>query len=218
MLNFFMNLIQHLKPIEALYLLDHAGIETMTIENSLAANLGYLAHNSFIKFEEKLDSNMHLSIDTNGEQVLNNTIDKKAMKFIRQYELDSIKTIMNKNEDYLLYILNDFDFKKHLANEGFFKLKNTPLFSENSFLRFIKLKEYSTTEKYFSAINELKNLRLELKSDLTKPSVNKNSNPMLYTFPSLLVDNTYLRLAQNICNDDFSDFPNYTGSLKYSIL
>jgi len=196
-----MNLIQHLKPIEALYLLDHAGIETMTIENSLAANLGYLAHNSFIKFEEKLDSNMHLSIDTNGEQVLNNTIDKKAMKFIRQYELDSIKTIMNKNEDYLLYILNDFDFKKHLANEGFFKLK-----------------EYSTTEKYFSAINELKNLRLELKSDLTKSSVNKNSNPMLYTFPSLLVDNTYLRLAQNICNDDFSDFPNYTGSLKYSIL
>ena len=189
-------IISELRPVEALYLLNHAGKEVMDEENSLAATLGYLANGGYIEQRESLTlEDIGLNVTGKG---------KFSRHGLRPYEIDSLDalTAANSTSDVLcihasklLYTSVDFNFNDFMVDKGYFKTEQRK--KGRGILKWDDT-DYLPGEKYDQAIEELDALKKEVQTAISDKNPDKFLKNMSYAFPSMDFSDEFTRSAEDI--------------------
>jgi len=180
-----MEIINEIRPVEALHLLDFVGKEKINQENTLAATLAYLTNKEYIFLKNRKFPNTQFSLTNKGKY---NKAD------LRPYEIKCLEAIADENEDNLVYISNNFNFRELLTQKEFFRKQQRKMgwwiFKQTTI-------DYLPTEKYEKAIKGLDKLKERISSAKQK-SLDKDLMSMSYAFPSLDLDEEFLKYAEDI--------------------
>jgi len=180
-----MDIINEIRPIEALHLLDFVGKEKINQENTLAATLAYLTNKEYIFLKNRKFPNTQFSLTNKGKH---NKAD------LRPYEIKCLEAIADENEDNLVYISNNFNFREILTRNKFFRKQQRKrgwwIFKRTTI-------DYLPTEKYEKTIKELDKLKEKISSAKQK-KLGKDLMSMSYAFPSLGLDEEFLKYAEDI--------------------
>jgi len=162
-----MRVINDLRPVEALYLLNYAEEENMHLGNSLEAILVYLANKGYVQAK---DNDIFLT----GKGKTNRT-------GLRQYEVNCLDAIARQKDEHLIRIVNKFNFGELMTQQGFFiKPKNK---EEKRIFKQTHSK-YLPTEKYYQAIKELDELKEEILSAIEEKRKDEYLISMSFAFPT----------------------------------
>jgi hypothetical protein len=144
-----MSSIEELRPPEALYLLGKAGIEDMNEATLLAATLGSLVDDDYLRIENG-------KISRTG----------KLTKNLRQYEKDCLNAVGKENmEEIMFFAIDPEKIRNELIQNGFLEPK------KKKFLSIIPIgTEYLPTDKFKPAIKELKQSKDKKKMKYAFPS------------------------------------------------
>lgn len=180
-----MEIINDIRPVEALHLLGFVGKEKINQENTLAATLAYLTNKEYIFLKNRRFPNAQFSLTNKGKY------DKADL---RLYEIECLEAIADENEDNLVYISDNFNFRELLTQKEFFRKQRRKggwgIFKRTTI-------DYLPTEKYEKAIKELDTLKEKI-SSAKQENLDKDLMSMSYAFPSLGLNEEFLKYAEDI--------------------
>lgn len=202
--------LRDLRPVEALYLLDMAGKESITRKAALAATIAYLANEELIKPE--------------GDWFVVTEKAKKVEQNLRDYERKCIKAIQDKAKKRLCYAISGyptlfgiqgaFDFKGLMVKLGFLELKE--ILKKFWFWSWTET-EYHTTKKFDSTIQELEKLEEEIATAIQQKKVDPYLMLMSYAFPSTGLSDGFLEFADDTITAVTRAASNATDTIDFLI-
>jgi len=183
-----MALIDKLRPVEALFLLDYAGNESMYERETLAAALVYLKVKGYIKVEDE-----KLVLTRKGSKPASN---------LREYEKGLLECIAEDCPEDLKGVMADYDFGESLAQEGYFRTEQR---KRGFWILSWTQTDYIPTEKFHQAVGELEEFRGKITSAIQNETpLTKKQVAMAYAFPSLAKGDDFKDYAVGV-DDEITD-------------
>jgi len=183
-----MALIDKLRPVEALFLLDYAGNESMYERETLTAALVYLKVKGYIEVKDG-----ELGLTGKGSKPTSN---------LREYEKGLLECIADDCQEDLKDVMVDYDFGESLAEKGYFRIETR----RRGFWIFSWTQtKYVPTEKFGQAVGELEELKDKITSAIENETpLTKKQVAMAYAFPSLAKGEDFKDYAVSV-DDEITD-------------